>query len=79
MGDIIYTCLGAVITIPGEDGSGKSIKAFAGCGQVLNELVEQVPFDGERHEYACPKCGTMHVVKRTTKAHEGPTDAAASL
>lgn len=28
-----------------------------GCGADFNEIVLAGPFDGEEHEYECPKCG----------------------
>jgi|TARA_Y100000296_G_scaffold86150_1_gene124878 transposase len=53
-----YTCRGPKTT------EGDRV----GCGHVMNDLVEAVPRDNEKHFIECPKCGNETMVIRTPAA-----------
>lgn len=39
--------------------------AHGGCGQDLAEEIEQLPADGESHDFVCPACGAPHHATKT--------------
>lgn len=49
---IIRRCRGPRLDL----GEGPS-ELRAGCGYDFNRILLAGPFDGEEHEYECPKCG----------------------
>lgn len=67
---------GKIATDPKDSVKPKTETVIENCGQRLNELIEQVPFDGLDYEITCPKCGNVMTVMRTPIENEGESNGA---
>jgi len=71
---LVYKCRGPVVGVyskeiaPSPDLIGKPQRA--GCGTVLNKLIDLVPADGAEHEVECPDCGAVSRVSKTPEDQE---------
>ncbi|MDH5394501.1 MAG: hypothetical protein OEY11_15055 [Gammaproteobacteria bacterium] len=71
---LIFNCRGPVVGVysqelaPKPELIGKPRRA--GCGAVLNKLIDLVPADGKDHEVKCPVCKAVSRIKKTPEDKE---------
>lgn len=45
----------------------KTIRARAGCGYDMTDILYSIPGDGNVHMYKCPKCGNVGTARRVSR------------